>query len=144
MKHIMKNHLVKEYAILIAGVVIPCFITLMIDYTFCIFDNSCTKKYIFHIESIFIPISYSIFTGYCFSIAIPIFAHFYKDVYKPFFSLLCLTNIFWLYSFIYGYFSTGDFKLLLFIIIISVPMPISYIFAWRVNNKYWYSKFIIL
>lgn len=131
-----KNHTVKEYLFIIFGIIISFFVNFILDYTFEVSKNYQNHSYKFSGNSYIVSLIYLISTGYFISLICPIVSVYRKNFYKNLFYLISTTNILWFITLI----STGGLSIILDIVKISICMPITYLFAWRINSQYWLSK----
>jgi hypothetical protein len=126
-------HVRKEYLFLILGFILSLTLNI-IDFTINRKINEGGSNYIGY--SYAITVSYFISTGYFLSFIAPIVGKNKKNCYRFIFFIFLIFSLLWAILIAYG----GGGYIVLYIMKISICMPISYIFAWRVNSEYWRSK----
>lgn len=127
LKKMIHNHIAREYALLSLGIIFSTFLSFFKQYI-----NKLNYEFlvVFSINALGITLLYIFFTGYIITIILPIIGKLWKLSYKYFFYFFTSLNFLWFLIFL------SD-NLLSNILFICFPMPVAYIFAWRVNKKYW-------
>jgi hypothetical protein len=138
MSNNFKNYLAKEYFSLFLGVFLSFIFNFLFDYLFSISNLSTDHYYKWSWNSWLITVAYFVMTGYFLSLMIPILSLREKKYYKNFLILLSFSNIIWIFLLtdkslnnVFGVFQ---------IAIICLPMPLSCLFAWQINKRYWKIK----
>lgn len=132
------NHITKEYFSLLLGVLLSFIFNLLFDYFFSISSVSTAYDYKWSWNSWIITVAYFVMTGYFISLIIPIISLREKKYYKNFFILLVYSNLAWI--FLLTYESFNNINGVLLIISVCIPMPLSYLIAWKINDNYWKMK----
>ena len=130
---ILGSHLSKEVFIIILGNIITILWQYLILYIYN--GNPYEKGIIFSIAPYYIM--YLVLSGYIISmIFAPLTGIKYKKSYFIFFIVFAIPSVFWLYIFNKG----SGFEYTLFMFFILLPLPLSYLAAWRMNSQYWRDK----
>lgn len=131
------NRIFAEYVILFFGLIASLFFNFLFDYDFQINNKIKNYQYTYSYNTIILTIGYLSGTGYLFLILLsPVLGNFFKKLYQNFFNLLMIVNGLWMLFLIIG---KGG-QLILLVPLICSPMPISYLFARRLNAQYWRNK----
>ncbi len=129
------SNIIKQYIYLMLGLIISLIINLILGYTYFfeyerIYKFFKISKYTFsHV------LYYASLSGYMIAIFVPIFGIFLKNSYLYFCRFLIITHIFWIITFIFE----DEYDLFLEILLVCLPLPTSYYFAMRENEKFWKS-----
>jgi hypothetical protein len=126
----------KEYSIILLGILLSCILSLIFDYLLAHENPYPGPFYKINGNSFVFSLSYLILTGFFISFTSPVFGIFFRKHYKYLLLIFISVSMFWFVSFS----NAGSLHIAINTLLTCFPMPVSYFFAMRINQKYWQQR----